>query len=946
MNVKLRVLSAGVLFFMGGQTLLAQTKQDTIPKQETKIDEVVVVGYRAVSKKTAVVSTAQIKEETINGRPNSNLMNVVQGQLAGVNISTGTGQPGAKPTVIIRGVGTFSGNTDPLYVIDGFPTNSDSFRSLNPNDVESMEVLKDASATAQYGNRGSNGVIVIKTKQGRYGDRTAFNYRSQIGVSMLQDARYNLANARELLTLENRYGAGVGADMTQEEINNYQTNTNWLDVFFRPSFLQSHDFSVTTGAKNINSYTNVGYLQQDGILENSGMKRFTVRNTINGKTNDNKFKYTFGTAIGFTRNDQIGSLGTGGVNQNMVLGAYQGAPHLSPSLYQNSQQLFNLYETEGTLLYTPLFLIDKMKTFYTGLDEMRLDVTSELSYQILPSLTARMRANAQLITQNGLTWQHPISFNSFLFQNGTEAVGTETIAESRQFYFNNLWQLEYSKSFGDHTINAAGAFEFNNAMLKSSTFTQRGLNPLTWVPGAGTGYVTDTSNDDFNVPTVGAGQSRLNMFSFFGNLDYDYNKKYGIVANIRRDASSRFSEDQRWGTFWSVGGRWNVDEESFMDNVKWVNSFKIRGSYGVTGNQRIVDGTVWAGLNPPPYLDTFSIVNNVYNGLMGMGITLGYADLRWETTKQWNIGTDFELFNRKLRGQFDVYDRKTIDLFDDWAQSPTSGVLSIRQNTPQDLRNSGYELSLAYDLIKNGNLTFTLRGNGSINKQRVYDLPDGILREGTQPMVYSQNGSLYQAPYVYHYLGVNPSNGNLLFEDINGNPTETPTTADLRPLKYNTVPKYQGGFGFDLDYKGLYLSTTFTYVAGLYRYDYDMSGFYDPTQLGQFNVSSDLLNAWTPTNTNTNIPSLTASNYDAQALSDRFLVDASYVRLRNIQLGYNIPKSLLNGTFVRELRITLQGENLATWTKWQGYDAESNRGADQSQYPSPKTFTLGFDVKF
>ena len=946
MNVKLRVLSAGVLFFMGGQTLLAQAKQDTIPKKETKIDEVVVVGYRAVSKKTAVVSTAQIKEETINGRPNSNLMNVVQGQLAGVNISTGTGQPGAKPTVIIRGVGTFNGNTDPLYVIDGFPTNSDSFRSLNPNDVESMEVLKDASATAQYGNRGSNGVIVIKTKQGRYGDRTTFNYRSQIGVSVLQDARYNLANARELLTLENRYGAGVGAGMTQEAIDNYQTNTNWLDVFFRPSFLQSHDFSVTTGAKNINSYTNVGYLQQDGILENSGMKRFTVRNTINGKTNDNKFKYTFGTAIGFTRNDQIGSLGTGGVNQNMIIGAYQGAPHLSPSMYQNSQQLFNLYETEGTLLLTPLFLMDKMKTFYTGLDEMRLDVTSELSYQILPSLTARMRANAQLITQNGLTWQHPISFNSFLFQSGTEAVGTETIAESRQFYFNNLWQLEYSKSFGDHTINAAGAFEFNNAMLKSSTFTQRGLNPLTWVPGAGTGYVTDTSNDDFNVPTVGAGQSRLNMFSFFGNIDYDYNKKYGIVANIRRDASSRFSEDQRWGTFWSVGGRWNVDEESFMDNVKWVNSFKIRGSYGVTGNQRIVDGTVWAGLSPQLYLDTFSIANNVYNGLMGMGINLGFADLRWETTKQWNIGTDFELFNRRLRGQFDVYDRRTVDLYDDWPQSPISGTYSIRQNTPIDLRNNGYELSLAYDIIKNDNLTFTLRGNGSINNQRVYDLPNGILQEGEQPRVLTSNGSLYQAPYFYHYLGVNPANGNLLFEDINGNPTENPTLADLRPGKYNSLPKYQGGFGFDLDYKGLYLSTTFTYVAGLYRYDYDLAGFYDPTQLGQFNVSKDLLNAWTPTNTNTNIPSLTASNYAAQDLSDRFLMDGSYVRLRNIQLGYNIPKSLLNGTFVRELRVTLQAENLATWTKWQGYDAESNRGADQGQYPSPKTFTLGFDVKF
>lgn len=243
-------------------------------------------------------------------------------------------------------------------------------------------------------------------------------------------------------------------------------------------------------------------------------------------------------------------------------------------------------------------------------------------------------------------------------------------------------------------------------------------------------------------------------------------------------------------------------------------------------------------------------------------------------------------------------------------------------------------------------MKLTLRGNGAFNKERVYNLPQDPLIEGEQPQVYSANGFMYQAPYVYHYLGVNQSNGNLLFEDANGNPTETPTTADLKPLKYGFNPRYQGGFGFDFNYKGLFVSSTFTYVAQVYRYDYDWQTTMDPNQLGTFNVSADLLNAWTPTNTNTNIPSLKLENQSYQSLSDRFLVDASYLRLRNLQVGYNVPRSLLGNTFINSLSVTLQAENLVTWTKWKGFDAESNIASDQGRYPSPRTFTLGFDIKF
>jgi TonB-dependent SusC/RagA subfamily outer membrane receptor len=275
MNVKLQVLSAGVLFFLG-QGLTAQAKKNDSIK-EKKIEDVVVVGYRTVAKRLAVTSTASVKSETIEDRPNANAMNIVQGQLAGVNITSSSGQPGAKSAVVIRGVGTYNGNSDPLYVIDGFPSNSDGFRSINSQDIESIEVLKDASAISEFGNRGSNGVVVIKTKRGTFGgNKFDVRYQSFFGVSMLQTPKYNAANARELLTLENRFGIGTGAGMSQNDIDNYNINTNWSKVFFRPAVSNSHTLSLTTGGKNLNSYTSVGYFDQDGILRGTSLKRFNI----------------------------------------------------------------------------------------------------------------------------------------------------------------------------------------------------------------------------------------------------------------------------------------------------------------------------------------------------------------------------------------------------------------------------------------------------------------------------------------------------------------------------------------------------------------------------------------------------------------------------------------------------------------------------------------------
>lgn len=922
-----------------------------------KLTEVVVVGYKSVGKKQAVTASAGITSKTLENRPNGNIINSVQGQLAGVNITATTGQPGAKSTVIIRGVGTINGNTDPLYVIDGFPSNSDNFRSINGNDIASFDVLKDAAAISQYGSRGSNGVIVIKTRKGNFGDaKTTFRYSSQYGVNQLQNPRYSYANSRELLGIEKTFGSGLGSTLTQAQINSFDINTNWVDYFFRQGTSVEHNLSVENNAKNLNSFTSASYFKQDGILDTTGLTRFTVRNNLNGKSADEKFKYAVNTAFGHSANNEATNLGGGAINRNYVLGAFLSVPYISPNVYQNSFQAYNVYQNDGTLLYTPLLLIDKLKQYENKTEETRIDVATELSYKINENFTARTRTSGQLLSTRFFQSEFPNSINGLLFSStpgipstqGGNFNGFEDINQRREFLFNNLFQLEFNKVIGKHTFDASVSSEYNHSRLNVNNFRQRGLDPKTFIPNTGAGYIGDVAANDFYVPTVVASQLRNDLISYFAVAEYDYDKKYGIVGTVRRDGSSRFIGEKQFGNFWSVGARWNIDEEAFMDSLEFVNVLKVRGSIGTVGNQRLVDGTIYAGINPPAFADIYSVANNAYNSGIGYNINIGYPDLRWETTEQYNAGLDFEFFNSRLRGSFDYYNKKTIDLFLSEPISPSAGTTSILKNSDATVTNKGYELAVAYDIIKNADMKLTIRANGSQNDNRIGGIKANngkIFSTGT-PVFVNQNGGMINEPFVYPYLGVNPANGNLLFQDINGNPTETPVAADRVASGKNNLPVYQGGFGFDFEYKGFYTSTLFTYAQKVWRFDFDLDNLYDTSNIGTFVVTNDLANAWTPSNAQSNVPSLTAANYGAQDNSDRFLRDASYVRLRNIQIGYRIPKRFLDNTFFKDVSFNLQGENLFNITKWQGFDPESSRTSDVYQYPTPRIYTFGVDIKF
>jgi TonB-linked SusC/RagA family outer membrane protein len=923
-----------------------------------KLDEVVVEGYRTTTKASSVVAQQTVDAKTIENRPNANVINTLQGQLAGVNITASTGQPGAKSTVVIRGYGTINGNTDPLYVIDGFPTNADSFRSINPNDIESLTVLKDAAATSQYGNRASNGVIVITTKRPALGaSKSSFRYSSTYGTAYLQNPKYDYANTNETLRIERAFGNGRGAGLTDDEINAITTDTDWVDVFFRPASTVTHNLSFETASENMSSFTSFGYTDQDGILDTTGLQRFSFRNNTGGKSANGKFTYQVATGFGYSKNNEATNLGEGAINRNYVLGAFLSLPYYSPDEYEGSQWTLDLYNNTPGLEATPFMLIDKLNTYEQLAEETRVDVATDFAYKVSKDFTLRTRLNGLFLENRFFQAEFPNSFNALLFSStpgvssleGGNFNGFEDINNRREFNFNNLYQIDFNKEIGKHKINASLNYEYNYSRVNTDNQRQRGLDPIFFVPNTGAGYVADNSANDFYVPTISASSLRNDLLSYFALVDYDFNSKYGLSGTFRRDGSSRFAEDYRWGNFWSVGARWNIDKEAFMDNATYIDQLKLRASIGTTGNQRIINGTVFAGVIPPVFIDSYSLTNNTYNGGQGYGFNFGYPEAQWEVTEQFNIGLDFDMFKR-LRGSIDYYNRKTVDLYIDIPTTAAFGTPTLRGNSDADVTNSGLELNLAYDLLKKEDLLLTLRLNGSYNKNTV----NGIVTNNGQIIstdaagytFITQNGGSIFEPYVYEYIGVNPANGNLLFEDASGNPTETPISLDRKATGKNFVPVYQGGFGFDFEYKGFYAATTFTYVLDVWRFDTDEENLYDIGNIGQFVNGRQMLNAWTPTNTNTNVPSLDATNLAATGDSDRFLRDASYLRLRNAQLGYRVPMKYLKKTFINSLAFTLQGENLFTVTKWKGFDAESTRTSDFYQYPTPKIYTFGIDIKF
>lgn len=911
---------------------------------DNALDEIVVEAYRTTSKETSSIASTTVTAETIESRPNASFAQTLQGQVAGLNIVTNTGQPGGNSLINLRGVSSISGNTEPLFIIDGVPVDEDNFRSLNPNDIASLSVLKDAGATSIYGNRGANGVIIIKTKRGSYDQDLKVTYAGITSFSNLQDHDYDLMNSREQLQLEKDYGAGFGATLSDVELEEraLQANTDWLDVFFKTGITQSHTLSFSSGGKNLNSFTSLGFNDTEGILsEASTLKRFNLRNNLNGKSNDGRFRYSTALSLNYSESNEANFIGSGAINRNYVLGALLSVPYISPYSYVSGQGA----NIPVVFANTPLFLLDRLETYTRREDEIKIIASLKASYDITDNLTFNTSFGADFTDEQLLRSEAPNSFNAQLFaQTGNTTPGFEDRDSNRSIFLNFNNSLNYRNTFNEkHTLDVSVFSEYFKAHWRSFGFRQEGFDPATYYPGDGSAYVDDNAANDNFVDTANADIKNAGLFSYFAYADYDFDTKFGLSATVRRDASYRFNDSNKWGTFWSVSGRVNISNLDEMPD--FINELKLRASYGKAGNQRIVDsGGSFAPFGGPDLTRDLYVTGGQYGGVQGLTFAqIGNNALKWETVVSSNVGLDFALFNR-LRGSLDVYQRNTVDLFFPTPISPAinGSATSISANVGE-LQNSGVDLELRYDLFKSsseGGFNMTVNLVGNYNEQEIIDLgPGGDIPFGLR--VGGVIGEIYAAPFV----GVNPANGNLLFQNAQGDITEDLIESDQVARGMNAYPDYQGSFGFDAEFDNFFLVTQFNYAIGVDRYDFDYADFLDPTAIGQFRHSRELLNAWSQPGDITNIPSLNATNLSDEGLSDRYLREADYLRLRFIQFGYNFPKSILQDTGFSYIRAFAGGENLLTFSKWKGFDAEGSGSASRG-YPTPKTFSIGLEFGF
>jgi len=944
----------------------------SLKEQSVKLEEVVILGYdKTATKAKSTAATTTVTAESLKNRPNVTVLQSLAGNVAGLNVIQSSGSPGsAKFDLLIRATGSVNSSTEPLYVVDGVPTNSVVFRNINPEDIESATVLRDAASTSIYGSRSANGVVIIKTKNGKYESGLKISYTSTYGISELTKDKYNLMSSQQLLRFQRDNGISAGAGnnvllnqflgaddgvpLTDEQIAN-APNTDWRDVFFTTSQTQSHNLSLSSGGKNLNNFTSISYTDQKGIVNTTNFQRFTYRTNIAGKSNNDKFNYGTNLTLALSKRFQLGQETNSAINNNVVqnplLGSLTGVPYYASDFYPGTGQgLYDIIGTDFDNGNTTLVLQDLLQEGNqpNRFNEIKILANANASYKLSRDFTLGTRFGIDYTHSDRTFARAPWSYLAIAVrENGALPFGGfESRTSDRDFGFNVVNSLKYSRIIGKHSIDAGIYMEYIKAYRTANASQQNGLDLLTYAFGAGTGWTNVGANFSALRPTNSAAKNLAGTYSNFVSATYDYDGKYGLDATVRRDASYRFIDDNRWGTFWSAGARWNIDKENFMKNSLF-NMLKLRASYGIQGNQNL--GVPAFGGNP---LYTGS---NLIRDLIATGTGYGNSGayvlsqfgnntLQWEEQTMTNLGLDFGLWNDRLSGNVDVYQRTTDKLFTSINLSAAAGAGTGLSGNNGSLENKGIEVALRLKVFRSKDFNLEFFGNVAYNENKYTDIirtPDG------DNNVIDENGGMINEYWVVPYAGVNPANGELLFVAADGSLTETPNDVDRRKSGKSNIPIYQGGFGFNLDYKGFFVDSQFSYSLDQWRFDYAQLWLNSPSFAPDNNMSTDILNAWTPTNTNTNVPSVNATNFDLGTdFSDKWLKDASYIRLRNFSFGYNFDKKTLEKSFITALKLFIQAENLYTWTKWRGFDPDFGSISSVGSFPTPRTVSFGVNVEF
>ncbi len=885
-------------------------KHDVVLENDSELlDETVVIAYGVRKKGTIAGSVSTVKSDKVESTASAAFDQALQGQVPGLTVLSNSGEPSATATMTIRGTNSINSGTAPLYILDGVAISSGDFNMINPADIESISVLKDASSTSIYGARAANGVIVITTKRGR-DPKPQIIYRTQMGFSQIARANWNIMNTAERIQYEKEIG------LTQDKDYNLlsKTDVNWLEqVFNDDAFLQNHEVSISGATDQTNYYVSGNFYDQEGTAIGSGFRRYSIRSNVE--------QYA-------ARWLKLGFSGT--MNYQEIQQADDGVVSLvTPiSAAQFMMPYWNPYNADGSIAS-----IDNGTWKGDGQNPIEWIANNPVKYKKYKVFTMFF---AEAKPFQGLTFKTQASVD---YSHST-ATGM-----SYPEYGPNMGEGSVQKNSTDgmslqitNTLNyqfTLGADHSFNFLLGQEGINYHYENFTVGVKGQQSNKLTDLNNGTFASTWGDTVDDDYSYLSFFGRGEYSWADKLYTDFSIRTDGSSRFGKKGRWGQFWSVGVMYNLRNEVFMrGRAPWLTTAQVAVSTGTSGNSSIPNyehlALVYGGLN--------------YAGNTGMAPgSQGNENLGWE--KLWTSNIAFHLgFWNRLNVDLELYNKETTDMLMYVPTYLSNNGFGYRWDNVGAMVNRGVELNVTGTIVAAKNFTWTANANVSYNRNMITELYNGgsefELSNTSKKLVLGHDAGEF---YINRYAGVNPANGDALWYDKDGNITNELREEDKVMIGKSQHAPWQGGFGTALSWKGLSLSTQFSWVADRYMVNNDRYFNESNGRFASYNQSRRLLNRWKNPGDITDIP----RHGEYTEFDSRLLEDASFMRLKNLMLSYSLPKDLLKKTgFISGLRIYAQAQNLLTWTGFSGLDPESTSNIYVAQYPMARQYTFGLDITF
>lgn len=892
---------------------------DVILNTDLVLDEIVVVGYTEKGKKKLTSAVSTLGSEDISNAPVSTFDNVLQGAAAGLNVQSGSGQPGDAAKLTLRGLKSFALSTEPLYILDGQQINADIFVSINPNDIESVSVLKDAAATQIYGSRGSNGVIVITTKSGQYG-KARIQYNSYYGYSPKPTYNKGLEplSSGQLIDLSQEIGIGgiINVGASEEKIAELRSySEDWLDVVTRNGRTMNQELSLSGGTDYTNYYISGGYFKQEGIALRSGVDRYSLRSKIEHGNET----YRVGANLYLSYSDIQDSESEGDYSRNNPFYSSIRTPAYDRAIDPvTGGYAAPLDPTQSSVLNN----LERIETNDEDRDRgfASIGLTGLYNFKFLEGLDYRINLNAIQSTKNYRTYLEP---NSVAGKREPGGQGSLYQLFGNRFRYTITNSLGYKFRVQDlHEFNVRLYQEFLSDKTAESHLEGYGLNQVTTIAG-----ITQGSPTNGFIPVIGGFTDKSTLASLFTSIDYSYLSKYNVSFGLRRDGSSRFGANYRFGTFYSIGVGWTVSEENFFRKSDAVSYLKLRMSYGNVGNDNVSSTAAI-----PAYASAS------YNGINGIYEGLANPDLKWEETAKANLGIDLSLLKDRLIFNIDLYSERTKDLFQNVPISQTSGFTSQLRNVGS-LKNEGIELAITGVIMERRNFQWEATFNTAYNKTTILKLNNGESFYNGDFLI--EEGSEYPVFNLVKRAGVNPVNGRTLWYDLDGNLTENYDLKN-RVNVGRATPRYTGGLHNTFTYKGFQLRALFSFSEGSVIFNTARSSLDNPTKISRGSVSTNALRFWRVPGDFTDIP-------DPRQISNYFddsgwLENNSFLRLRNLALSYSIPSNQISRYSLSGLRFFVQGQNLITWSTFTGLDPENSDYYYVQDYPSLTTYTFGLQV--